>query len=1125
MPVDADAVSHDDQLQEAILTYLKAADTGQPISSQDLLTRYPKLTDELTAFLADQAHLDPVLSPLRALREPIVPPLAGDLGDYRILRAVGRGGMGVVYEAEQISLARRVALKVLPFAATMDPRHLQRFQNEARAAASLEHPHIVPVYGVGCERGVHYYAMKFIDGLTMAALIHQQRASSSGGTPRVFERRDSRDSTPVEDSERATLDTQQCSPEPTVPARRDAAAFRQIAEWGIQAAEALEHAHSFGVVHRDIKPANLMIDGQGKLWVTDFGLARTGAEVGMTMTGDVLGTLRYMSPEQAAAQHSILDHRTDVYSLGATLYELFTLQPVFTGTDRQEVLRKVLDKDPLPMRDINPSLPVELDTVVLKSMAKNPNERFATCRQLAQDLERWLEGKPVLARPVRPIDRLWRWCKRNKVLAGLSATVGLSILATLAVLVASVILLSVERAETLTQKSDADTQRGLALAKEKLLRQQLYPGDISVAFQSWKLHDLERMRTLLDRHIPGPGEEDPRGFEWYFLSERHRYCTTPLRVLNHGSQVYGLAISPDGKTLASVGQGPLIRLWELKTGEERVHWVAHDADVGVAVFSPDGNTLATGSDDSTIKLWDIRTLGLRETLGPHEGAVDRVFFSPDSHFLVSAGKDPFVKVWDLAKSEEWASLQIKGLISDIALAPDGSFLAVISHDGFLHFWDRPFARVHPKDLEDPVRSIKLKEPFRHLAFNHRGDKLVLGSDKGWAALRLVNSRSGDRVADLFLGCPLEIGFSPNDEYLASASDWEFVHVWNLSSQSCSAIFKGSGRIDPVCFLPDGKALATGTWDGRVYVWDLENSHTQDSQVHINQSRNEIIFSKNRSAFAAIDGDGAVRIQGRDKAPWTVAFHLPMGNWKSFACTQNLVNWAFVDRNDCLSIWNRWEDKERRPLPILGISSGAMAFSPDGRYLVAGNSKGGLFKYDLKNDFGSFSTLDVNSEYRIQQFWFSNDGDSLAFVRDNGDLSVLAFPALKSRLEMKGWHNRRVHPSPDGLLVLLRIGDHVNEIQNLMTGNVVSTIVSDQFLNDFAFSPDNRTLVSTSEVGTLQFWNVTTGQELFKLHVDRDVTLQHVVFSSDGQKLYAGGWAKDQFNSYIWQIHPEPKGDR
>src|SRR5262245_7560053 len=210
----------------------------------------------------------------------------GRLGDYQILRELGRGGMGVVYEAEQISLGRRVALKVLPFAATMDPRQLQRFHNEARAAAGLHHEHIVPVFAVGCDRGVHFYAMQFIEGQTLAALLGPRSVPSA----------------PPAEGDAETVNV---AAAPTEHPPRAAAFFRRVAEWGVQAAEALEYAHGLGIVHRDVKPGNLMIDAQGKLWVTDFGLARFGADTGLTMTGDLLGTLRYMSPEQALAKHGL----------------------------------------------------------------------------------------------------------------------------------------------------------------------------------------------------------------------------------------------------------------------------------------------------------------------------------------------------------------------------------------------------------------------------------------------------------------------------------------------------------------------------------------------------------------------------------------------------------------------------------------------------------------------------------------------------------------------------------------------------------------------------------------------------------------------------------------------------
>jgi serine/threonine protein kinase len=321
------------------------------------------------------------------------------LGDFRILREVGRGGMGVVYEAEQLSLGRRVALKVLPFAATMDSRHLQRFQNEARAAASLEHPHIVPVHGVGCERGVHYYAMKFIDGQSLAQVVDELKNAKEAN------RRDADNTEKNQNTAVSSL----CSLR--LCGSNDF--FKSIAEMGIQAAEALEHAHSLGIVHRDIKPANLMIDGNGSLWVTDFGLARTAADAGLTMTGDVLGTLRYMSPEQAMAKHGLVDHRPDVYSLGVTLYELLTGMPAVKGKDREEILNAITLEDPRPPRRLDSGIPQDLETIVLKSLEKNPADRYATAKEFADELKRYLDDRPIHAKRPSFTLRARKWFRRH----------------------------------------------------------------------------------------------------------------------------------------------------------------------------------------------------------------------------------------------------------------------------------------------------------------------------------------------------------------------------------------------------------------------------------------------------------------------------------------------------------------------------------------------------------------------------------------------------------------------------------------------------------------------------------------------------------------------------------------
>ena len=346
------------------------------------------------------------------------------LGDLRIVREIGRGGMGIVYEAVQETLDRRVALKLLPRHSFLDPRTVQRFRREAQAVAQLHHPHIVPVFGVGEQEGLHYYVMQLIAGRGLHELVRALRR----GEPlaKVLEPHGS--SRAVESESRSepgsSLELELTPASPAVDSaegwrRLDDRYWRFVARAALDVAEALDYAHGEGVLHRDIKPANLLLDERGKVWVTDFGLAKLAQQGDLTATGDIIGTLKYMAPEGLQGES---DARSDVYGLGMTMYELLTLEPPFDDSNPSRLIRRVGEDQPIRPRKRNPAIPRDLETIVLKATAREPGDRYPTARALADDLGRFLDDRPVRARRATLAEQFGRWCRRNKALAALAAT-------------------------------------------------------------------------------------------------------------------------------------------------------------------------------------------------------------------------------------------------------------------------------------------------------------------------------------------------------------------------------------------------------------------------------------------------------------------------------------------------------------------------------------------------------------------------------------------------------------------------------------------------------------------------------------------------------------------------------
>jgi len=492
----ATAATDDDRLAQIMDDYLVSLEQAAPLDVESLIAAHPEFADEIRSITASLDLLHDATKQMRPAEEQTDDrPIAGTrrLGDFEMGREIGRGGMGVVYEARQLSLQRQVALKVLPFAAMWDQKQIARFRNEALAAAQLHHPNIVPVFAVGQERGVHFYAMQLIEGRSLDQVVSELRQEKDGRQAKP----QASASTMLGRTTEAVGDLSQRPANGDFSAQhsRDRTGYcRAIADLGRQAAEALHHAHEYGVVHRDIKPSNLMIDSQAKLWVADFGLARIQNSPGVTMTGDVVGTLRYMSPEQAAGQHALVDTRTDIYGLGATLYELLTLQPAFPGEDRHAVLRDIEAKEPVPPRTINLAIPVDLETIVMQAMSKSRDSRYSTAEAFAEDLQRFLDGKPTQARRPTVVDRTAKWVRRHRNMVALAA--GFLVMLTLGSTVAA---LKIASEQQRTKIALVEAEQNLARAEQHFAqaRRVVDRFGIQLADQLQETPGTERLRQQL----------------------------------------------------------------------------------------------------------------------------------------------------------------------------------------------------------------------------------------------------------------------------------------------------------------------------------------------------------------------------------------------------------------------------------------------------------------------------------------------------------------------------------------------------------------------------------------------------------------------------------------------------
>jgi eukaryotic-like serine/threonine-protein kinase len=811
-----------DPLDAVVEEFLGRCRGGQLPSAEEYAHRHPDLAERIRSLFPALLLLEggprPAASTLPA--QTSVDSLAAGgtpalLGPFHIVREVGRGGMGVVYEAVQEPLGRRVALKVLPPECARRPSYRERFSREAGVAARLHHTNIVPVFASGEHDGTLYFAMQFIDGHTVAELIAELRAQG----------------------------------------KRPAGHFPWAARLALQAAEALACAHAHGVLHRDIKPANLLVDEAGTLWVADFGLAKAGDADDLTGSGELVGTLRYLTPERFAGRS---DARSDVYALGATLYEMIALRPAFDETDRLRLVQQVVQGAP-PLRQAAPGVQSDLETVVRKAMAADPADRYPTAQDLADDLRLFLADQPVKARRASAWERLRRWARHNPALAGMSAAAGLLALVLVAGSLAAAWRLNrvAERAlgaehdatERLFEALRARAEAGLTSARPgqrfdslealrqaaQIAREQGRPAEDLVKLRSEAIACLALPDFRLDREWEGnpPGTNglafDTRfeRYAWSFADEGVRVCRAadhrelfrlPTRPASRASRWLRLSFSPDGRYLALfystwAAKHPL-EVWDLGADKAATRVPMADALADVTcppAFAADGRTMFAGLQDGTVARIDLRSGKEAGRLPPGWPAM-RLVLNPDGRLLAATSTGPpGVQIRELPSGRVVRELPQPLGVETMAWQPGGDLLAVGCDDHHIYLWD---GRIGDKR----GMLIGHRWGIHDLAFDSTGRWLVsFGWDMTLRAWDVSSRRQVLEMKDVRV-----MNFSSEGGLLVAALlAGRQVRIWSFHPSDVHHVLYGHlDNLREVKFSRDGRWLATVQRKGDLRLWDV-----------------------------------------------------------------------------------------------------------------------------------------------------------------------------------------------------------------------------------------------------------------------------------------------------------------
>ena len=1097
---------NDPGFQSLLVECLEKLERGDSLDADHLLKANPEHAESLAAFLTDQAMLRRVASEVRDSqsgrfsRQPDAPIeetidsnpksngfAAGDtiryIGEYEILAEIARGGMGIVFKARQQKLKRIVALKMILSGKLADVADIERFHREARAAGQLKHPNIVSIHEIGEHEGHHYFTMDYIDGHSLSDEVRDE----------------------------------------SLPPRR-------AAELTMKVANAIEFAHQRGTLHRDLKPANILIDGENQPHVTDFGLAKvvgddkTRSE--LTASGQILGTPSYMPPEQAAGKHSHIGPTSDIYSLGAVLYACLTGRAPFVADSPVDTLLQVVRNEPVYPRRLNSAIPRDLETICLKCLEKEPHKRYGKAALLADDLDRFLQGRNVTARPVGVVTRSLRWCRRNKSLAAASLVV-LVLTLTLAIgapIVAWRQANMRSAAESLASRNQSLADSNLRLAnKERDARQQvdaakseteqeldrverlLYASRINAAYRDYQSANMISAWRHLEQCQPRL-----RGWEFHFLESMFNSSLYSLPA--HSKPVRCLEFSPVSDQLFSSSFGGTLACWDLtrkrkeydvspleaddfvevalnhdgtealcwggrmdtsvrvlaaETGIERLKLIGHEKRVNCAAISPDGKYIATGSSDHTVKIWDAQTGMELKQLSDATTEVFAIEFGP-SNVLYAATWNAII-AWDLKTEQVKVQVETSPhMFPRLAVSSDGKLIAT-NHAGIVTLRD-------PRTLHETRTLQAAGNRVFDFALSS-DDKLLATCDRNnVGSIKIWDVASGQQVGvvrghDYLVS---SVAFNHDGTRIATGGLGDNIKIWQLARSRTKANWKwhSDQAVSAIAFSPDGKFIASGSRDHTVKIWDAKSGDTI-SQASTSFLVGGVAWCSDSRHVASVSEDGIFGIleSGDDETIFTHVLG-PGGNVSVRLAGASDAPRLAVACGEHVYVFDCTTGRQALKLPGLGASTSctALAISKNGQFVVCAHSKSVRVWDTIENEL----VCKFNRhEQTVGCVAISGDAKIVASGSENG---TLKFWDLTSATEI---FSTKAHSSSVNCMAFnvdnsrLATGgyDQLVKIWDVSTGLETLTLREhNQYVTSVAFNPVSQQLVSASGDGAIVFWN-------------------------------------------------------